>query len=116
MRLLILIEFVLKPCLKLSYLDNFTNSQSGMRLSYNESIIRIYGHIDFAYHFVRDMVINNVVRLQYVPTSKLVADMLVKPYTEDNFVQLQYKIDIKPLLKPEISQSKRIAGKGAGYG
>ena len=36
-------------------------------------------HIDVQYHFVRDSVENERVRLEYCPTAKMIADVFTKP-------------------------------------
>ena len=36
-------------------------------------------HIDIAYHFVQDCVEKKIVNLKYIPTDKMLADILTKP-------------------------------------
>ena len=56
-----------------------SDNQGAIALAHNESINRRNKHIDIAYHFVRDAVKREEVRLEYVPTTNMVADILTKP-------------------------------------
>lgn len=42
-------------------------------------------HIDIKYHFVRDMINSKVIKLQYVPTETMIADMFTKPTASSKF-------------------------------
>lgn len=57
----------------------FSDSQSGIKLSQNESINRRNKHIDVTFHFVRDVVARGDVELCYKPTSEMTADLMTKP-------------------------------------
>ena len=37
-------------------------------------------HIDLRHHFIRDAIANNVIKVEYCPTSDMVADILTKQY------------------------------------
>ena len=42
-----------------------------------------------AYHFIREQVSNGTVKLKYRPTKEMVADMLTKGLSRDQFVKLR---------------------------
>ena len=52
-------------------------------------------HIEIKYHFIRELVSNGVVQLKYCPTVEMMADMLTKGLSHDQFVKLQYFTGIK---------------------
>jgi hypothetical protein len=46
------------------------------------------------YHYIRDLVKRKTVKLQYIATSEQVADILTKPLTSRQFVQLRGKLGV----------------------
>ena len=44
-------------------------------------------HIQFRYHFVRDVITQNEVVLKHIPTNEIVADPFTKPIAKDAFVR-----------------------------
>jgi hypothetical protein len=51
-------------------------------------------HIDMRYHYIPDLVQRKTVRLQYIAMSEKVADILTKPLTSRQFVQLRGKLGV----------------------
>jgi hypothetical protein len=51
-------------------------------------------HIDMKYHYIRDLVQRKTVNLQYIATSEQVGDILTKPLTSRQFVQLRGKLGV----------------------
>jgi hypothetical protein len=51
-------------------------------------------HIDMKYHYIRDFIQRKTIKLQYIATSKQVADILTKPLTSRQFVQLRGKLGV----------------------
>ena len=80
------------------------DSQSAMKLATNESINRRNKHIDISYHFVREVTNNGEVRLGYIPTSEMVADMLNKPLGRVKFEKLRKLCGIDDKEKYECSE------------
>ena len=58
----------------LMYVDN----QAAIALAHNASVNRRNKHIDVRYHFIRQVVQDNLIELEYCPTDEMVADMLTK--------------------------------------
>ena len=52
-------------------------------------------HIEIKHHFIRELVSNGVVQLKYCLTEDMVAEMLTKNLSHDQFVKLQYLAGIK---------------------
>ena len=46
-------------------------------------------HIDIKYHFLKDQVTQNVVKLEFIPTNDQVADIFTKPLPKDVFERLR---------------------------
>ena len=67
----------------------FTDSQSAMKLSANESINRRNKHIDINFHYVREVTRNKDVVLEYIATEYMVADMMTKPLGRAKFQRLR---------------------------
>jgi hypothetical protein len=54
------------------------DNQSCISLAKNPGNHKRTKHIDVKYHFLRDLVANRVIRLEYVPSEAMVADLLTK--------------------------------------
>ena len=85
----------------------FSDSQSGIKLSQNESINRRNKHIDITYHYVRDVVKKGEIELGYIPTGDMIADMLTKPLGK---VKLVYLRRLSGLRTREEFQKQAIKG------
>ena len=55
-----------------------SDNQGAIALASNESINNRNKHIDIAYHYVRDVVKQGTVKLIYIQTSEMAADMFTK--------------------------------------
>ena len=56
-----------------------TDSQSAQRMAEFGAQHSRTKHIHYKYHYVKDAIEQNVVKLQYLPTDKMLADVLTKP-------------------------------------
>ena len=56
-----------------------SDNNDAISLTTNEALNRRNKHIDIAYHFVRDAVRRGVVKIVYLPTTEMAADILTKP-------------------------------------
>lgn len=81
-----------KPSQVLIKVDN----HGAIDTSYNTSINQRNKHIDLQYHFVRDAVHSNRIRVQHCPTSEQIADTLTKPLDRVQFEKLRTMAGIRP--------------------
>ena len=54
-------------------------------------------HIAIKYHFLRELVYDKEVRLEYVNTEGQIADIFTKPLPKDAFLYLRGKLGVIPL-------------------
>ena len=55
------------------------DNQSCIKLATNDKFSNRTKHIDTKYHFVKDLIEEEIIKLEYCPTESMVADMLTKP-------------------------------------
>ena len=53
-------------------------------------------HIDIRYHFLKDQVAQNEVKLEFIPTADQVADIFIKPLARDVFERLRTLLGVVP--------------------
>jgi hypothetical protein len=70
------------------------DNQSCIKLTENLVFHDRSKHIDMRYHYIRDLVQRKTVKLQYIATSEQVVDILTKPLTSRQFVQLRGKLGV----------------------
>jgi hypothetical protein len=68
--------------------------QSCIKLAENPVFHDRSKHIDMRYHYIRDLVQRKTVKLKYIATNEQVADILTKPLTLRQFVQLRGKLGV----------------------
>ena len=56
----------------------YTDNQSAIAIAKGTNSTKTK-HIDIAYHYVRKRVLDGKVNLQYIPTDRMLADILTKP-------------------------------------
>jgi hypothetical protein len=79
---------------KLEMMVVHCDNQSCIKLIENSVFHDMSKHIDMRYHYIRDLVQRKTVKLQYIATSEQVADILIKPLTWRQFVQLRGKLGV----------------------
>jgi hypothetical protein len=57
----------------------FSDNQGALAIAQNPTNYQRSKHIDIRYHFIRQAVQSGRVRIEYVPTSQQLADILTKP-------------------------------------
>jgi hypothetical protein len=66
-----------------------TDSQSAMAMVENDRFSHRTKHIDTKFHFVKSLVEEKVIKLEYEPTASNVADLLTKPLGGNKIAQLR---------------------------
>ena len=62
------------------------DNQAAIKLMHNPIVSQRSKHIDIAYHFARQRVIDGTITLSYIPTEEMIADTLTKPVPESKHV------------------------------
>ena len=70
------------------------DNQSCIKLTENPVFHDKSKHIDMKYYYIRDLVQRKTVKLQYIAMSEQVVDILTKPLTSRQFVQLRGKLGV----------------------
>ena len=72
----------------------YTDSQAAISIAHSTSNKSRAKHIDIKYHFVRDAVINNDIKLEYCPSGSMTADILTKSIPRNQFEKLRTKLGL----------------------
>jgi hypothetical protein len=72
----------------------YCDNQSCLRLSENPVFHDKSKHIEIKYFYIRDLVRDGAVKLQYVSTDEQVADILTKPLSRMKFVYFREKLGV----------------------
>ncbi len=72
------------------------DNQSAMAIAKNPQFHGRSKHIGIKYHFVRDQVSEGNVKLKYCPTKDMIADMLTKGLSKDQFIKLRKMAGVAP--------------------
>ena len=54
-------------------------------------------HITIKYHYVRELVEDKQVKMEYIHSKEQIADIFTKPLPKDSFEYLRGKLGVKPL-------------------
>lgn len=65
------------------------DNQSAICIGQNPQYHSKTKHIDIKYHFVREQVLSNAIKLKYCPTNDMIADVLTKGLSFDKFVHMR---------------------------
>ena len=71
------------------------DNQSCIKLSENPIFHDRSKHIEMTYHFIRDMVQRNMIKLQYIATDEQVVDILTKPLPLSKFIYFRGKLGVE---------------------
>ena len=75
----------------------FCDNTSAINISKNLVMHSKTKHIVIKYHFVRELVQDKEIRLEYVHTKEQIADIFTKPLHKDAFLYLRGKLGVTPL-------------------
>ena len=75
----------------------FCDNTSAINISKNQVMHSKTKHISINYHFVRELVQDKEIRLEYVHSKEKIADIFIKPLPKDAFLYLRGKLGVIPL-------------------
>ena len=84
-------EEITKPMIL--YCDN----TSAINISKNPVMHAKTKHITIKYHYVRDLVEDKQVKMEYIHSKEQIIDIFTKPLPKDAFEYLRGKLGVKPL-------------------
>lgn len=74
----------------------YEDNQGCIALSKNAAHHNRTKHIDIKYHFIREKIANNIIKLIYIPTNENIADLFTKGLNRLKFEELRQKLGINP--------------------
>ena len=85
---------------ELKLLDNkpthmYCDIQNSIKLSYNPVFHEKFKHFEIDYHFTRQKVENNTIKVEFIPTQKQPADLLTKSLERTKFKDCRIKLHLK---------------------
>ena len=75
----------------------FCDNTSAINISKNPVMHSKTKNIAIKYHFIRELVQDKEIRLEYVHTKENIADIFTKPLPKDAFLYLRGKLGVIPL-------------------
>ena len=72
----------------------FEDNQAAICLANNPKDVRRTKHIDLKYHYVRNLLSDNVINVSYCQTVDMVADIFTNPLPSDRFVKLRNMLGV----------------------
>ena len=75
----------------------FCDNTSAINISKNPVMHSKTKYIVIKYHFVRELVQDKEIRLEYVHSKEQIADIFTKPLPKDAFLYLRGKLGVIPL-------------------
>ena len=70
------------------------DNQSAIHISCNLVEHHSTKHIELHMHFIRQLIQNGVIALEYIPTTGQVADLFTKPFASPRFLQLRSMLGV----------------------
>lgn len=90
------IRTFLKECLNIDCVTTlFNDNQSALKLSENCMYHARTKHIDIRHHFIRDVVKNNLIKIEHLSTEDMTADLLTKPLSSVKFNKFVSQLNLK---------------------
>ena len=87
----------IKPLKELYSRDIYTDSRSAIELAKNPIFHARSKHIDIQYHYVREANQKGIIKLNYIPTEKQLADGFTKPLDNSKWLNSLTLIGIHPI-------------------
>jgi hypothetical protein len=73
----------------------YEDNQGAMKIAENNMFSKRTKHIDIRYHYIRELVQNNQIILNYCPTEEMIADTLTKGLMKNKFAKLRNEMGLK---------------------
>ena len=73
----------------------FEDNQSAIQMTKNPQYHGRAKHIGIKFHFIRELVEDGTVSIQYCPTEEMVADMLTKGLPQHQFTKLRHLAGVR---------------------
>ena len=73
----------------------FEDNKSCIQFTKNNNVHKRSKHIDQGYHYIRELVADNKVKLEYIPTDMNIADLFTKPISSERFMNLRDKFIVE---------------------
>ena len=70
------------------------DNTSAISVSKNSVFHSKTNHIPIKYHFLREQVTNQIVQVNYIPTTEQIADIFTKPLAKTPFEYLRQKLGV----------------------
>ena len=75
------------------FIKLFDDNQESSNLIKNSKHHNRIKHIDVQYHYIREMIEDDLIKFVYVPTNEMIADILIKLIKSAIFLHLRKKLD-----------------------
>ena len=75
----------------------YCDNTSAINISNNLVMHAKTKHIAIKYHYVRELVEDKQVKMEYIHTKEQIADIFTKPLPKDAYEYLRGKLGVKPL-------------------
>ncbi|KAK9873685.1 hypothetical protein WA026_023685 [Henosepilachna vigintioctopunctata] len=83
---------------KLNYITLFNDNKSAQALANNPVYHKRSKHIDIRYHFIRDAVLNNQIKLEYLQIDKMTADIFTKSLSVDKHYRCLNELNMNVMI------------------
>ena len=80
------------------------DNQGVIALAKNSVNHRRIRHINVSYHFVRELIVNETLKYNYISTKEMVADGLTKPLTSEKFAEFITMLRLSDLKLQKMDQ------------
>ena len=77
----------------------YCDNTSAINISKNPVMHAKTKHIAIKYHYVRELVEDKQVKMEYIHTKEKIADIFTKPLPKDTYEYLRGKLGVKPLTR-----------------
>lgn len=76
-------------------MDLFVDNTSAIKLAHHQDFHQRSKHIDVRYHFVRNLVQNEVIQVSYIPTNDQKADGFTKPLQKNKHFEMREQLSLQ---------------------